>query len=210
VPPSDDVALAREHLNAGHAQQARALLEAQVVKQPGDAELLRLLGRAFHDEGQEAKAVATWTEAQALAPLDAAALEHLASDLARDRPLADKAARALVKAGRDAREPLAGALASSSTVVRLRALAAAREIGSASGVDVLEGYLALLLDPDCDVRKAAARGLGELKDRRALPRLREKAAERNERRGLFGVLVESKPVCGAAEAAEAARRIEAR
>jgi len=75
---------------------------------------------------------------------------------------------------------------------------------------VLGGYLALLADPDCDVRKVAARGLGELGDRRALQKLRLRAAERSEKRGLFGVLIESNPVCGGPEASEAARKIEAR
>ena len=209
-PLPDDLELARDHLTAGRAQQARALLEALVVKQPGDAELLRLLGHAFHDEGEVVKAIETWAASQALAPLDAAALEHLGSDLSRDKVVADRAARLLVKAGAAAGRALDGALAASSTQVKLRALAVAREAGPEAGVDTLGGYLALLADPDCDVRKAAARGLGELRDRRALPRLRERAAERNERRGLFGVLIESKPVCGGPEAAEAVRRLEAR
>jgi len=180
------------------------------VKRPDDAEQLRLLGHAFHDEGEVLKAIDAWAQAQAMAPLDAAALEHLASDLGRDRSVADRATPLLVKAGAASGAALAGQLAATSTLVRLRALAVAREIGPAAGLDTMGGYLALLTDPDCDVRKAAARGLGELKDRRALTRLREKAAEKNERRGLFGVIIESKPACGAPEAAEAVRRIEAR
>ena len=209
-PVPDDLALAREHLTAGRARQARALLEALVVKQPNDAELLRLLGHAFHDEGEVLKALEAWSTALALAPLDAAALEHLGTDLARDRALADRAARLLVKAGPASGPALAGALSATSTLVKLRALAVAREIGPGAQVDTLGGYLTLLGDPDCDVRKAAARGLAELKDRRALPKLRERAEERIERRGLFGVLIESKPVCGGPEAAEAVRKLEAR
>jgi serine/threonine-protein kinase len=210
VAAPDDVTLAREHLAAGRARQARILLEALLVKRPDDPEQLKLLGHAFHDEGDVPRALDAWARAQAFTPLDAAALERLAGDLGRDRPLADRAARLLVKAGGAAGHALAGQLASTSTMLRLRALAVAREIGPAGGVDVLGGYLSLLADPDCDVRRAAARGLGELKSRKALPRLREKAAEKNERRGLFGVLIESKPACGAPEAAEAVRRIEAR
>lgn len=205
-----DLALAREHLAAGRARQARALLEALLVKQPDDPEQLRLLGHAFHDEGEVLKAIDAWAQAQAREPLDAAALEHLASDLGRDKPIADRAAPLLVKAGAAAGPALAGQVASASTLVRLRALAVARQVGPTAGVDTLGGYLALLADPDCDVRKAASRGLAELKDRRALPRLRERAAERNERRGIFGVVLESKPACGAPEAAEAVRRLEGR
>jgi serine/threonine-protein kinase len=212
APPAepDDLTLAREHLAAGHARQARALLEALLVKKPDDAEQLRLLGHAFFAEGEAPKAVDAWTRAQELAPLTAAELEKLAGLLGRDRPMVDRAAPLLVKAGATAGPALERQLDASSTLIRLRALAVAREIGPTARVDVLGGYLALLSDPDCDVRKAAARGLGELKDRRALPRLKEKAAEKIERRGLFGVILESRPACGAPEAAEAVRRLEAR
>jgi len=207
-PPPDDLALARAHLTAGRARQARALLEALAVKTPGDAELLRLLGRAFHDEGEEQKAIETWRGALALAPLDEVSLRQLAADLAREKPVADRAARVLVQAGGRASQALAGAAATGTTPVKLRALAAAREIGPTARVDVLGGYLALLGDADCEVRRAAARGLGDLKDKRALPRLKERAAERIEKRGLFGVLIESKPVCGAVDAGEAVKKLE--
>jgi serine/threonine-protein kinase len=212
APPvePDALALAREHLAAGRARQARALLEALVVKRPGDPEQLRLLGHAFHDEGEVTKAIDAWAQSQALAPLDGAALEHLANLLGRERAVSDRASPLLVAAGAAAGPALAGQLAASSTLVRLRALAVAREIGPAAGLDTLGGYLVLLGDPDCDVRKAAARGLAELKDRRALPKLRERAAEKIVRRGLFGVIIDSRPACGAPEAAEAVRRIEAR
>jgi eukaryotic-like serine/threonine-protein kinase len=209
-PGDDDLTLAQQALTAGRAREARALLEALLVKHPGEVELLRLLGHAFHGEGEEGKAIDAWAGAQALAPMDPAALAHLASDLARDRPVADKAARLLVKVGPAARPALKGALAATSTQVRLRALAVAREIGPGGDLDVLGGYLALLDEPDCDVRKAAAHGLRDLGDRRALAKLRTRAAEHKEKRGLFGVLIESTPVCGAVEAGEAVRKIEAR
>jgi len=86
----------------------------------------------------------------------------------------------------------------------------AREIGPAARIDVVGGYLALLGDDDCAVRRAAARALGEMGDRRALRRLEEAAAARKETRSLLGVIVKSEPVCGAAEAGDAAQRIARR
>jgi serine/threonine-protein kinase len=205
-----ELAAARAALTDGRAKEARALLERLAKVRPGEPELDRLLGHAWLDEGDAPQAVEAWSRAQAAGqPLDAASLEHLAGLLTRDKPVSDRAARLLVRGGRDAGPALNGAIAHGGTLVKLRALAVAREIGPSVDVDVLGGYQALLGDADCDVRKAAARGLGDLGDRRALPRLKERAAERNEKRGLFGVLIESKPVCGAAEAGEAVRKLEA-
>ena len=207
---AQELATARAALADGRARDARAILERLARAQPAEPELDRLLGHAWLDEGDATQAVEAWSRAQGAGqPLDAASLEHLAGMLTRDKPVADRAARLLVRAGRAAGPPLNGAIAHGGTMVKLRALAVAREIGPSVDVDVLGGYQALLGDPDCDVRKAAARGLGDLGDRRALPRLRERAAERNEKRGLFGVLIESKPVCGGAEAGEAVKKLEA-
>jgi serine/threonine-protein kinase len=204
-----ELAAARAALTDGRARDARAILERLARDRPAEPELDRLLGHAWLDEGDAPSAIEAWTRAQAAGqPLDAASLEHLAGLLTRDKALADRAARLLVRGGREAGPALNGAIAHGGTVVKLRALAVAREIGPSVDVDVLGGYQALLGDPDCDVRRAAARGLGDLGDRRALPRLRERAADRNERRGLFGVLIESKPVCGAAEAGEAVKKLE--
>jgi serine/threonine-protein kinase len=89
----------------------------------------------------------------------------------------------------------------------MRALGVAREIGPGARIDVGAGYLALLGDPDCDVRKAASRGLGDLRERRALGKLRQLAEVRDTRR-LGIIIIGSKLACGSAEAAEAVRRIE--
>ena len=85
----------------------------------------------------------------------------------------------------------------------------ARASGPSAMVVAGAGYLALLSDPDCEVRRAASRALGELRDRRALPRLRERAEARDLRR-LGSIIIGSKPTCGAPEAADAVRRIEGR
>jgi serine/threonine-protein kinase len=211
--PSLDAELlaARDQLAAGHPAQARAALEQVAVRRPDLAEVQRLLGHAYQDDGRPLQAVEAWGRVLAAGvELDGGSLEHLAGDLASAPPLSDKAARLLVRAGPPAGPALNGVIAHGATPVKLRALAVAREIGPASNVDVLGGYLALLGEPECGVRQAAARGLGELGDRRALPRLRERAAERNVKRGLFGVIVESKAVCGGPEAADAVKRLEAR
>ncbi|GAO04014.1 hypothetical protein PSR1_02902 [Anaeromyxobacter sp. PSR-1] len=70
-------------------------------------------------------------------------------------------------------------------------------------------YGALLADPDCDVRRAAARRLGELADPAALPRLREAAAARAEKRGLFGSPAPASPPAARPRRPTAVRRIEA-
>ena len=115
----------------------------------------------------------------------------------------------LVRAGPAAGPALADLPARSSPWVKLRALGVAREIGPGSLVDVGAGYLALLAEPDCEVRKAASRALVDLRDRRALPRLRERAEARDHRK-LGSIIIGSRPSCGAPEAAEAVRRIEGR
>jgi serine/threonine-protein kinase len=79
-------------------------------------------------------------------------------------------------------------------------------LGVEARLDRMAVYGGLLADPDCEVRRAAARRLGELGNPAALPRLDELAQARREVKGLFG-LPQRIPVCGSAEAAEAAARI---
>jgi serine/threonine-protein kinase len=74
-------------------------------------------------------------------------------------------------------------------------------------VDRVEAYAGLLEDGDCDVRRAAARRLGEIGDPAALPRLRRAAQAKVETKGFFGT--KQSPACAAPEAAAAARRIQA-
>jgi serine/threonine-protein kinase len=84
-----------------------------------------------------------------------------------------------------------------------------RELGAEDAVDRVGVYVGLLADADCDVRKLAARRLGELGDRSALPALRAAAAAgRTEKKYLFSAPTRI-PACGAAEAGEAVRRIVA-
>ncbi len=84
-----------------------------------------------------------------------------------------------------------------------------RDLGAEDTVDRVGIYIGLLADGDCDVRKLAARRLGELGDRSALPALRAAAAAgRTERKFLFSSPTRI-PACGAAEAGEALRKIQA-
>jgi eukaryotic-like serine/threonine-protein kinase len=68
--------------------------------------------------------------------------------------------------------------------------------------------VAKLADRSCAVRRAAARTLAELGDPAALPKLRALAATTRSPDGFHG-LSQPEPACGAAEAADAVRRIEA-
>ncbi len=82
-----------------------------------------------------------------------------------------------------------------------------RDLGAEDAVDRVAVYTALLAEPDCDVRRAAARRLGELGDPAAVPALRTAAgATRNEKR--WSILPVKVPACGASEANEALRRIQ--
>jgi eukaryotic-like serine/threonine-protein kinase len=92
-------------------------------------------------------------------------------------------------------------------VQRLRALNVLGDLGAEEAVDRVAVYGALLADADCDVRRAAARRLGELGDPTAVPALRAAATARTERRWTLSSASRG-PACGAAEAVEAARRIQ--
>jgi serine/threonine-protein kinase len=91
---------------------------------------------------------------------------------------------------------------------RLRALELARGLGIEERIDRVSAWSALLADPDCEVRRAAVRRLGEIGSAAALPALQALAASRQETRGFLGA-AQSLPACGAGEAAAAARQLEA-
>ncbi len=203
------VEAAERALLAGHPARARAILSPLLRSRADEPALHEQLGHAWHDEGDHLHALDEWTTALALAPLGRATLDHLVADLGRGKTVADRSAHLLVRAGPAAGPALAAVPPRSSPWVKLRALGVAREIGRGAKVDVGAGYLALLGDPDCDVRKAASRGLGELRDRRALGRLRHLAEARDTRR-LGSIIIGSRPACGSAEAADAVRHVEGR
>jgi serine/threonine-protein kinase len=101
---------------------------------------------------------------------------------------------------------VSAAARSGSAAQRLRALKALRDLGAEDSVDRVSIYAGLLADADCDVRRAAAKRLGELGDAAAVPSLQAAAgATRSEKR--LKILTVKVPACGAAEAGEALQRI---
>jgi serine/threonine-protein kinase len=206
---SRTAAEARLLLDANRPVDARALLDAALERRPEDRELLLLRGRAlFRIPGHAAEGVEAYALARATAPLDDVAREDLVGVLGKERSLADKAARVLADEGGAALPAVLHAASTAAGIQRLRALALARDLGAEDRVNRVEAYGALLVDPDCDVRRAAARRLGEIGDAAAVPRLRKAAQATVETRTFFGQR-RSTPACGAPEADAAARRIEA-
>jgi tRNA A-37 threonylcarbamoyl transferase component Bud32 len=201
-------AQARALLDSKRPAEARAVLEAALARRPDDLELLLLRGRALHRIGGRAaaEAVDAYAAAHAVGPLDEVAHDDLVAGLGGERSVADRAARLL---GEDAAALPAVLRAAEGAPGphRLRALALARDLGAELRIDRVRAYGELLGDPDCDVRRAAARRLGEIGDPAALPRLRKAGTAKVETKGFFGG--KSAPACGAAEADAAARRIEA-
>jgi serine/threonine protein kinase len=200
---------ARAYLAAGRPADAREVLERAIARRPSDPELRLLLGRALHRiPGQGNAGVEAYAAALGAVPLDAEALSDLAEDLGGERSLADRAGRLLVRIGEPALPTILEATRDGPGVRRLRALTLARDLGAEERVDRIGIFTALLADPECDVRRTAARRLGEIGNPQALPSLRSLAASKRETKGLFGI-VQSSPACGAVEAAEAVKRIEA-
>lgn len=201
---------ARQLLAANRLVEARALLRDELTHAPDKGELQLLLGHVLHHmAGQSGASVDAYDAAHALGALDEEALGNLADDLGRDRATADRASHLLDRIGEAALPAILAATQDGPGVKRLRALALARDLGAEEQVNRVATYGALLRDPECEVRKAAARRLGEIGDPVALPALREAAkATRETKSGIFG-RVQRTPACGAADAAQAVKRIGA-
>jgi serine/threonine-protein kinase len=202
--------LAEAHLAAGRARDARAALAPALARDPADPRAQLLLGRALRRIPGEGAAALAAFEAAARPPgaLDEAALADVAATLAGpDRRLADRAARLLAAAGPPALPHVVEVTLRARGAHRLRLLGVLRSLRGEARIAPAVAYGPLLADPDCEVRRQAARRLGELGDRAALPRLAELSRATRERKGL--VFVRDEPVCGAAEALAAMKRIEA-
>jgi hypothetical protein len=198
---------ARALLARDRPAAARAVLDSAIARRPGDPDLLLLRGRTLHRlPGRAGEGIEAYAAARARAPLDDVAFADLVEDLGRERSLADKASRLLREDAERALPAILRAASSAPGLQRLRALALARDLGAEERIDRVAAYAALLEDPDCDLRRAAARRLGEIGDAQAVPLLRKASLARADSKGLFG---RSAPSCGAPEAGAAARRIEA-
>ncbi len=199
---------ARALLEERRPAEARAILDAALERRPDDAELLLLRGRALHRlPGRAGDGIEAYAAARAVEPLDELAHEDLVADLGRERSIADRAARLLAEDSPRALPAILRAAQGAPGVQRLRALTLARDLGEELRLDRTAAYGELLADPDCEVRRAAARRLGEIGDPAALARLKKAAIAKTETKGFFRG--GSAPACGAAEADAAARRIEA-
>jgi serine/threonine-protein kinase len=201
---------AREFLASNRPEDARAVLDEALEHRGDDPDLLLLRGRALHLSGRHAEDIEAYAAVRAHRPLDEGSFNDLVGDLGRERSVADRAARVLRDEGARAVPAVLRAATTASGIHRLRALTLARDLGAEDQVDRVAAYAALLADPDCDLRRAAARRLGELGDAAALPALRKAAGARADAKG-NGFFGKSKPppACGAPEAEAAARRIEA-
>jgi len=202
---------AQELLGAGKADEARRVVALAIARDPRDPRLQVLHGRALARlPGQVSAAVDAYEAAAGLDPraLDEAAYADLVGALSQDRKVAERAAQLLGRSGPSAATAVLGAASGSGPgSVRLRALDVARALGVEARLDRVTVYGALLTDPDCEARRAAARRLGELGNPAALPRLQELAQSVRESRSALGVALRI-PVCGSAEAAAAAARLE--
>jgi eukaryotic-like serine/threonine-protein kinase len=199
----------RALLVANRPAEARTVADAALARRPADPELLLLRARALGRlPGQGVAAIDAYEAAERAAPLDAAALEDVAAALGKDQRIADRAARLLRDVGDRAIREVAAVAESGAGVERLRALALLRDLGAEETVDRTRLYGSLLADADCELRRSAAQRLAELGDADALPRLREAAAGTSVKKGFLGMTSRER-ACGAAEAEDAIRRIEA-
>jgi serine/threonine-protein kinase len=201
---------ARALLAGNRAAEARAILDHALEHRSEDPELLLLRAHALHRSGRAADAVEAYAAARAHGPLDDAALENLVADLGRERSVADRAAKLLREEAPRALPAILKAATTARGDHRLRALALTRDLGAEEKIDRVQAYGALLADPECEIRRAAAHRLGEIGDAAALPALRKAAQAKTEAKGT-GLFAKPKqvPACGAPDAEAAAKRIEA-
>jgi len=204
-------ARARDLLAGNKPAEARAVVEEALEHRTEDPELLLLRAHSLQHAGKYGEAVEAYAAARARGPLDATAHENLVADLGRERSLADRAARVLRDEGARAAPAVLHAATTATGPQRLRALTLARDLGAEDQIDRVAAWSALLGDTDCELRRAAARRLGELGDPAALPALRKaaQAQVKTETKMLFGSKTKIVPACGAPDADAAARRIEA-
>jgi hypothetical protein len=196
---------ARALLGSGKPAEALTALGTSLSDGPDRRDLLLLRARTLlHMPGKATEALEAYAAAQAGGPFEADDYASLAPLLGAERSLADRTARLLRDASAEAVPAVAEVARSGPGVRRLRAMTVLRDLGAEDAVDRIAVYGALLADGDCDVRRAAARRLGELGELSALPALRAATGlARSDGRRPAAV----KGSCGGADALEAIRRI---
>jgi eukaryotic-like serine/threonine-protein kinase len=206
------VARAARAIADGHADAARAILERELANKPQDPEIQVLLGRALHrTPGETASGIRAYERAFDLRGGtldDATALEDLVRDLGRDPPFAEMASKLLARLGQEALPLVLRAAKKASGYERLRALVLLKDLHASDRVDRAQAFRELLDDEECEVKRAAARQLGDLGDPSALAKLSELAKARKHER-LLGLFDQTTSACGAPEAASAIKRIKA-
>ena len=160
------VARAQALLAANQPEHARDLLIPAVLRRPNDVRLRVLQGRALHRiPGQALAAMDAYAAALDLDPrgLDPGALADLGQDLGQEGRVAERSAKLLARVGPPAVPVVLKAVGETAGAARLRVLDLARELNAEDRIDRVGVYGALLSDPEGEVRRAAARRLGEVR-----------------------------------------------
>jgi eukaryotic-like serine/threonine-protein kinase len=208
---SRPAARAERLLAQGLDGEASALLAAAAEAQPGNAHVRALLGRALFRLGQPAAALDAYEGAYDLEPsaIEPGDLKVLANALTRRGAVAERSARLLARVGAAAASEVLAAIPLTSGAERVRAIELAVALDPGQRAGSVASWSPLLDDPDCDVRRAAVRKLGDSGDPSAIPALQGLAGLR-EGRPPPGVTLASRApsVCGALEAGEALARLQ--
>jgi serine/threonine-protein kinase len=203
-------------IEEGQHVAAIDLLERELRETPGAPRLHFLMGRTFHRvPGQRARGLEHYEKAGPAQLDDDDALRDIAADMGDPDPtVAARAVKLLAAVGAPA-TPIAVETASlESGVHKLRALDLVSQLNASDRIDRVRGYAELLKgvgplgEEECQTRILAARRLGEMGAGSVLPQLKALAQSRVPKKGPFAIVIQE-PVCGAAEARAAARKIEA-
>jgi serine/threonine-protein kinase len=206
------VARAERSIAEGHLDVAKAILEREIASDPKDAQLHLLLGRALHRiPGEAGRGIEAYGEAAEILGgklVDETAFEDLVRDLGRAAIIAEAASRLLVRLQSESLPIVLRAAKSGASYERLRALTLLGDLHAADKLDRAEAFGELLGDEDCDVKRAAAKQLGEIGDPSALPKLADLAKARRHER-VLGLFDQTIAACGAPEASAAIKKIRA-
>jgi serine/threonine-protein kinase len=195
----------------GRVDAARDIIERAISEDPRDPTLEVAHGHILHRlPGRAESGIAAYERAWELDPSAIAeeqSIRDLIDDLGRDAELADHAARMLRELDDAALPAIMRAARSAKGFVKLRALLLVKDLKAGDRVDRMQGFIDLLAEEDCDLRKQAARELGDLGDVRALPKLKDLATAKTKSVTL-GIFEQTVSACGAQEAQRAMKKIQ--